>query len=142
MAALDGTPIHVLGAVDIILKRTHDPMLLPCIRVRDFVVNGLSDVNADVPVGNDVVAGSGGLSLHNSDDGDLMHVSFGGCDDGSYDLLASSGVDRVTELEKKLGLSEQQLSEPFLANCLTWKRDRQTWRVRWRRKPSWSKQKR
>ena len=113
MVALDGNPIDVLGDVDVILQRTDGPVQLPCIRVNAYVVSSLSAVNADMLVGNDVVAGSGGLSLHYNDDGDLMRVSFGGWDDGSDDLLPSSSADRVTELEKKLALSEQQLSETF-----------------------------
>ena len=113
MVALDGNPIDVLGDVDVILQRTDGPVQLPCIRVNAYVVSSLSAVNADMLVGNDVVAGSGGLSLHYSDDGDLMRVSFGGWDDGSDDVLPSSSADRAAELEKKLALSEQQLSETF-----------------------------
>ena len=123
IVALDGKPIDGCGAVEVILKQTDGPVLLPCIHVSAFVVSNLSAIDADVLVGNDAVAGSGGLSLHYSDDGDLVRVSFDGWDDVSDDLLPSSSADRVTELEKKLALSEQQLSE---TNCLTWRRDRQT----------------
>ena len=87
MVAFDGNPIGVLGDVDVILQHTDGRVQLPRIRVNAYVVSSWSALNAGMLVGNDVVAGSGGLSLHFSDDGDLMRVSFGGWDDRSDDSL-------------------------------------------------------
>ena len=89
MVALDGNPIDVLGAVEVILERTDGPVLLPRISVSAYVVSSLSAVDADVLVGNDVVAGSGGLSLHYSDDGDLVRVTFGGNHQADVNAAAS-----------------------------------------------------
>ena len=95
LVALDGNPIDVLGAEDVILKRTNGPVQLPCIRVSAYVVSSLSAVNADVLVGNDVVAGSGSLSLHYSNEGDLVRVSFGGSRQADVSAAASDNSPQV-----------------------------------------------
>ena len=77
MVTLDGSDLQVVGEVSVSLERTDGPVHLPQISVTAHVVKSLDAVQADILIGADVVAGSGGLHLDYSDDGSLRRVWFG-----------------------------------------------------------------
>ena len=77
MMALDGSPLQVVGVSTVKLARTDGAVILPSIEVSTYVAGTLSVVSADVLIGNDVVTGSGGMSMLYAKDGALTGVTIG-----------------------------------------------------------------
>ena len=77
MMPLDGSPLQVVGVAMVKLARTDGAVILPSIEVSAYVVGSLSVVSVDVLIGNDVVTGSGGMSMLCAKDGVLTGVTFG-----------------------------------------------------------------
>ena len=75
--ALDGSLLQVVGVAIVKMARTDGAVILPSIEVSAYVVGSLSVVSADVLIGNDVVTGSGGMSMLYAKDGALTGVTFG-----------------------------------------------------------------
>ena len=59
------------------LACTDGAVILPSIEISTYVVGSLSVVSADVLIGNDVVTGSGGMSMLYAKDGAPTGVTFG-----------------------------------------------------------------
>ena len=66
-----------IGVATVKLARTDGAVILPSIEVSAYVVGSLIVVSADVLIGNDVVTGSGGMSMLYAKDGALTGVTFG-----------------------------------------------------------------
>ena len=77
LVALDGKSLAVGGTVQLQLRREDGPVALSTTNVTAVVVESLSAVSAQILIGNDVVAGNGGVHVQYDAEGSLRGVTFG-----------------------------------------------------------------
>eukprot|EP00117_Sycon_ciliatum_P022483 scpid27783/ scgid19383/ len=130
--ALGGTPIHVLGEICLELKRDDGPVSLPTIDVTAVVVPDLDVVAADVLLGSDLVAASGGLQLW-YDDSTLSAVRFGATPTAAPATVASVSQSATTSVHPSKHVTTEYTADgvTFGADDGTVAWNGSSWELRW-----------